>query len=35
MARYKTNLYDTSKCSACRGCIVACKDSNMLPGKSD
>lgn len=35
MARYKTNLYDTSKCSACRGCIVACKDNNMLPGKSD
>jgi formate dehydrogenase iron-sulfur subunit len=33
--RFKTNLYDNSKCSACRGCIVACKDSNQLPGKSD
>jgi len=28
---YKTNLYDVSKCTACRGCIIACKDWNQLP----
>ena len=27
----KTNLYDVSKCTACRGCIIACKDWNQLP----
>ncbi len=32
MARM-TNLYDTSKCSACRGCVIACKDWNQLPGE--
>ncbi len=26
-----TNLYDTSKCTACRGCQVACKNWNQLP----
>jgi formate dehydrogenase iron-sulfur subunit len=26
-----TNLYDVSKCTACRGCQVACKDWNQLP----
>lgn len=26
-----TNLYDVSKCTACRGCMVACKDWNQLP----
>lgn len=30
MARM-TNLYDVSKCTACRGCLVACKDWNQLP----
>ncbi|MBC7075036.1 MAG: 4Fe-4S dicluster domain-containing protein, partial [Syntrophomonadaceae bacterium] len=30
MARM-TNLYDVSKCTACRGCQVACKDWNQLP----
>lgn len=27
----KTNLYDSSKCTACRGCLVACKNWNQLP----
>ena len=27
----KANLYDVSKCTACRGCIIACKDWNQLP----
>jgi formate dehydrogenase iron-sulfur subunit len=31
MTRLKTNLYDVSKCTACRGCFTACKDSNQLP----
>jgi len=31
MARLMTNLYDVSKCTACRGCLNACKDSNQLP----
>ena len=31
MPRLMTNLYDVSKCTACRGCLVACKDSNQLP----
>ncbi len=26
-----TNLYDVSKCTACRGCQIACKDWNQLP----
>jgi len=26
-----SNLYDVSKCTACRGCQVACKDWNQLP----
>ncbi|HWP97144.1 MAG TPA: 4Fe-4S dicluster domain-containing protein [Syntrophomonadaceae bacterium] len=26
-----TNLYDSSKCTACRGCQVACKNWNQLP----
>lgn len=26
-----TNLYDMTKCTACRGCLVACKDWNQLP----
>lgn len=26
-----TNLYDTSKCTACRACQVACKNWNQLP----
>ena len=26
-----TNLYDMTRCSACRGCLVACKDWNKLP----
>lgn len=30
MANY-TNLYDVSKCTACRGCQIACKDWNQLP----
>ncbi|QGT99104.1 Formate dehydrogenase O beta subunit [Candidatus Syntrophocurvum alkaliphilum] len=30
MARM-ANLYDVSKCTACRGCMVACKDWNKLP----
>ncbi|MEA1961461.1 MAG: 4Fe-4S dicluster domain-containing protein [Bacillota bacterium] len=30
MARM-TNLYDVSKCTACRACQVACKDWNQLP----
>ncbi|MEN6461588.1 MAG: 4Fe-4S dicluster domain-containing protein [Syntrophomonas sp.] len=25
------NMYDTSKCTACRGCQVACKNWNQLP----
>ncbi|HEX3011354.1 MAG TPA: 4Fe-4S dicluster domain-containing protein [Syntrophomonadaceae bacterium] len=25
------NIYDTSKCTACRGCQVACKNWNQLP----
>jgi len=25
------NMYDVSKCTACRGCQVACKDWNQLP----
>ncbi len=33
MARLKTNLYDSSKCTACRGCFTACKDSNQLPAE--
>lgn len=28
---YMTNLYDSSKCTACRGCMIACKDWNQLP----
>ena len=28
---YLTNLYDTSRCTACRGCQVACKNWNPLP----
>lgn len=28
---YLTNLYDTSRCTACRGCQVACKNWNQLP----
>ncbi len=31
MLKY-TNLYDATKCSACRGCMVACKQWNQLPG---
>jgi len=30
MARLMTNLYDVSKCTACRGCVIACKDTNQL-----
>ena len=25
-------LVDTSKCTACRGCQIACKQWNQLPG---
>jgi formate dehydrogenase iron-sulfur subunit len=25
------NLFDSSKCTACRGCQVACKNWNRLP----
>ncbi|MGE5381442.1 MAG: 4Fe-4S dicluster domain-containing protein [Methylocystaceae bacterium] len=32
MAKKMANLYDTSKCTACRGCSVACKNWNQLPG---
>ena len=27
----KTNLFDVSRCTACRGCQIACKDWNQLP----
>lgn len=30
-----TNLYDSSKCTACRACQVACKNWNQLPAKID
>jgi len=29
------NLYDMTKCTACRGCLVACKDWNQLPAVID
>ena len=32
MSKGKSILVDTSKCSACRGCQVACKQWNGLPG---
>ncbi len=32
MAKGKSILVDTSKCTACRGCQVACKQWNGLPG---
>ncbi len=32
MAEGKSILADTSKCTACRGCQVACKQWNGLPG---
>lgn len=32
MATGKSLLVDTSKCTACRGCQVACKQWNELPG---
>ena len=32
MAEGKSILVDTSKCTACRGCQVACKQWNELPG---
>lgn len=28
---YLTNLYDSSRCTACRACQVACKNWNQLP----
>ncbi len=35
MARQMTNLFDSSKCTACRGCFTACKDSNQMPALFD
>lgn len=32
MAKGKSILVDTSRCTACRGCQVACKQWNGLPG---
>ena len=32
MPEGKSILVDTSKCTACRGCQVACKQWNRLPG---
>jgi len=29
----KAILYDATKCTACRGCQVACKQWNDLPGE--
>lgn len=31
MAVKYSNLYDATKCTACRGCMVACKNWNQLP----
>lgn len=32
MASGKSIMVDTSRCTACRGCQIACKQWNMLPG---
>ncbi len=32
MAEGYSILVDTSKCTACRGCQIACKQWNQLPG---
>ena len=32
MAQGKTIIMDTTRCTACRGCQVACKQWNGLPG---
>jgi len=32
MSNGKSIMVDTSRCTACRGCQVACKQWNMLPG---
>lgn len=32
MAKGKSIMVDTSRCTACRGCQVACKQWNALPG---